>query len=362
MPICRSKSRSVIEMDERAVGMNLEKTRDGEICTMAAQQARKFYNDNTPLCTEAHEYYKRYCDHLNEYVCPPIQVDATQLRCKVDGQVILVVTSNEIEEGVFLRFYSEQTKSPIPSFMVIGPKPQVYHVIKMGKYTIVHTHTKRTGDEFTRRTINQDSQIFCISHIVLLGICYGIDYTKQKMCSAVIADDVRGYRVNFRDNVDGETTFEPEIEFEERPDSGLIGTITNFSRYCQPTRRALFCEKGSSIHVEVGKVLSANCLMSSEQVKKAVVESIGDLKNRPLGGEMEACGIFKSTIFEKQGFRKWLLIKSICDWGAGKNSLCPEDTSKGEQIKNALQSLAMSNSCEVFKWLLDEVHICERGK
>lgn len=349
-------------MDEREVGANLEKTRDGKISVIAAQRARKFYDDNLSLCMEAHGYYKRYCDHLNEYVCPPVQVDEEEIRGKVDGQVIFVITSNEIEEGVFLRFYSEQTKGPIPSFMVVSPKPQVYHVIAKEKYTIVHTHTKRTGDEFTRRAINQGSLIFCISHIVLLGICYGIDYMKQKMCSAIIADDVRGYRVNFRDNVDGETTFEPEIEFEESPDSRLIGTISNFARYCHPDRSALSCEAGDSIHVQVGKVLSANCLMSSEQVKKAVVESIGDSKNRPLGGEMEACGIFKSSIFENQGLKKWLLIKSICDWGAGKNSLCPEDTSKGEQIKNALQSLAMLNSCEVFKWLLDEGQICEGGK
>lgn len=351
-----------MDMDEQTVGANLKKTRDGKIDAIAAQRARKFYDDNLPLCIEAHEYYKRYCDHLNEYVCPPVQVNEEQIRDKVDGQVIFVITSNEIEEGVLLRFCSEQTKGPIPSFLVIGPRPQVYHVIEMGKYTIVHTHTKRTGDEFTRRTINQGSLIFCISHIVLLGICYGIDCMKQEMCSPIIADDVRGYRVNFRDNIDGETTFEPEIEFEERPDSGLIGTITNFSRYCHPDRSALSCEKGNSIHVKVGKVLSANCLMSSEQVKKAVVESIGDSKNRPLGGEMEACGIFKTNIFENEDFKKWLLIKSICDWGAGKNSLCPEDTSKGEQIKNALQSLAMLNSCEVFKWLLDEGQIGEGGK
>lgn len=349
-------------MDEKTVGAKLEKAREGKTSAAAAEHARKFYYDNLLLCSEAYEYYNKYRNHMDEYVCPPKRVKEEELRAEVDGQVIFVITSNEIEEGVLLRFYSEKIKAPISSFMVADPKPRVYHVIKTEQHTMIHTHTKRTGDEYTRRAINLGSRIFCISHIVLLGICYGIDYGRQKMCSAIIADDVRGYRVNFCDDEDGDTTFIPEIEFEETPDSKLIGTITSFARYCHPDRSTLVNDDENSIHVEVGKVLSANCLMSSEQVKKAVVESMGDSRNHPLGGEMEACGIFKSNIFENHSHKNWLLIKSICDWGAGKNSLCPEDTSKGEQIKNSLQSLAMLNSCEVFKWLLDQGQICEGGK
>ena len=71
-----------------------------------------------------------------------------------------------------------------------------------------------------------------------------------------------------------------------------------------------------------------------------------------LGGEMEGAGILKSYIVENEGFDKWIIIKSICDWGEKKNALS-DDPVESERIKDSLQAFAMANSCGVFDELLD---------
>jgi len=104
-----------------------------------------------------------------------------------------------------------------------------------------------------------------------------------------------------------------------------------------------------------GKIVSANSLMSCKIVKDAI---IGKLKKNVrgekqlIGGEMEACGIFKSNYKtdDNSEFDRWIIIKSICDWGESKNSLV-EDKNENSHIKDSLQAYAMMNSCKLFIFL-----------
>lgn len=339
--------------DAKQITKNLDKQKIVQMGAVAAQQARKFYDENTPLCDEAYAYYSNYTENKNIYVDLPVFRGIDFLRKEYSAPAVLLLTSNEIEEGVLLHFLSERTGSPLPTYIVGSQEGRSYHIAKMEEDLFVHVHTESTGDNAMRRSINYAAQIFNISHILLLGICYGIDHDKQSMCSPIIANEVVGYHIDFRDDETGETQFVPVVEFREKPAPTLIGSITNIFRGCAINGRLLAHNKEQPIRPTVGTVLSATCLMSSSLVKNSILTYIGNTKPQPSGGEMEGCGIFKTRIFEENGFKNWLIIKSICDWGAGKNSLCPDDQKLGDEIKNSLQALAMINTCEVFRQLLD---------
>ena len=92
--------------------------------------------------------------------------------------------------------------------------------------------------------------------------------------------------------------------------------------------------------------------MSRKKVKDAVMSALGVRRKKPLGGEMEACGVFKSNYFDDNNFDNWLVVKSICDWGEKKN-LLSKDKDENEKIKDSIQAYAMMNTWAVFKTMLD---------
>lgn len=331
---------------KREITKNLDETKINDHGASAAQESQKFYEDNICLCEEAYNYYLSVKNQRDEFTKPPTTIKEEQLKKNVSTQVLLVLTSTEIEELVFLHFLSDFIQSKIPTYLTREHGGQIYHIVEINGITLVHAPTKRTGDESMRRTINCASRVFDIDHIVLLGICYGIDHNTQVMCTPVVANDVQGYHINFRDDEVGGVGFEPVSEFSEKPDSDWIGLIETFLRACGVNPQLLKAAQNMSLSPETGQVLSANSLMSSATVKQAVLDGLKGSKQKPSGGEMEICGIFKSYIFEEQNFRKWLAIKSICDWGAGKNQV-------KKKVKDSLQALAMVNSCEVFRVLIN---------
>ena len=299
-------------ISEKEYENGLNKFHNNEKNASASKNVLQFYNDNKPYCEYALSYYEDYKSHKNNFVKAPESINEREFKSsKLSGSVILIITANPIEEGVLLHKLSEYYKMKIPSYFVHG---RVYQVINQTKYTIIHSHANRTGDEFTRRAINYASKIFKIDYILLLGICYGINYQKQQLCSVIISNDVRGFRINFRDNDDTDNIeFEAESEFVETPNDTLIGVIDSLFNYYQPINDDFSSPNISvNVNIKTGKILSSNSLMSSKRVKDSIIASLGHDKPQPLAGEMEACGIFKSNIFFDEKFDKWLVIKSAC--------------------------------------------------
>ncbi len=326
----------------------LESEKEKKLSNAAHENVMKFYEINKKHCDDAYSYYKDYELNKGKYVEKPCNLKLKEFRELVGEKSILVLTANNIEEAIFLISLYDMLKQPIQSYSV---KKYVYQVIKVGEYTIIHNHTERTGDEFTRRSINAATRLFQPSYIILLGICYGIDFKKHDLGDVFISETVHGFRVNFRDSdleEEEQTFYEAETEFLELPDTDMISLIKSHFNYYQPTNDIL----GVRMNIIIGKMLSSNSLMSSKAVKTAVMSYLGQARPKPIGGEMEACGIFKSNYFEELKFKKWLVIKSVCDWGEKKNALSL-DIEENDRIKDSIQAYAMTNACVVFKEILN---------
>lgn len=326
--------------------------KNSQLANTAQKNALNFYKKNKVYCDSAYSYYRKYNLNKSKYVKAPKVIDRSFFLKNIGENIILILTANEVEESILLYELSETYKKEILSYLV---DDSVYQVIKMGKYTLIHNHTLRTGDEFTRRAINAATKLFSPSYILLLGVCYGIDFNKYDLGTVFISNFVHGYRINFRDQEGSEETiFEADTEFQNKPSERLISRISSFFNFFQP-QNELFSLDAEAIPIKIvaGNILSSNSLMSSKKVKDAIMSSLYNKGPKPLGGEMEACGIFKSNYFEENNFDNWLVIKSICDWGEKKNAL-DSDSLKNKKIKESIQAYAMMSTCVVFKTILDK--------
>lgn len=337
--------------------LDIEQDKKGN--DLAVYKARQFYKENQIVCGMSLQYYNDFKKQQDKYLSDISFVKLEQAKHQFPVEIILLLTANSIEAGVLLRYFSEKYNVKWQTYLI---SEKAYRILQIDGKTIVHTHADRTGDEFTRRAINHAAKIFSIRTLLLLGICYGINPNEQHIGDVIVSNQISGYRINFRDNDKDEVNFEPEIEFDETPDELLNSRVNTFMNHYQPTNTFLASWNSTpQISWKPGKLLSANSLMSSKAVKNSVIKHIGNVRPKAYGGEMEACGIFKSYIFEECKFRNWLVIKSICDWGEKKNSLFPDDAEKEESVKDGFQALAMLNTCSAFETLLLRKVFDERG-
>ena len=59
----------------------------------------------------------------------------------------------------------------------------------------------------------------------------------------------------------------------------------------------------------------------------------------------------KSYYVQEDGFKQWMIVKSICDWGEKKNALSP-DKDTNSRIKDSIQAFAMTNTCGAFEEII----------
>lgn len=327
----------------------LDKTKSQKI----QREVVDFYNKNILAMTFAYGKYNNYLNERNNYVSDDIlDISNSDFSNELYDTKILVLTSNKIEEAILLVELSLMNQHTVPCYRMNN---KVFHFINYNGISIIHKHTEGTGDEHTRRTINLSTKIFNPTYIILLGVCYGVDSKKNKLGDVILSNEICGYRVNFRDSQTEEIVIEPETEFLKKPSSEMIDKLSGILSY-STIKNSTYPESIDTnrlISPSLGKILSANSLMSSKLVKEAIISKLGNARPRAICGEMEACGIFKSNYYEENCFDKWIVIKSICDWGEGKNLLSINED-ENEKIKDSLQAFAMINSWEVFRFFLDK--------
>ncbi len=316
----------------------------------ASENVKNFYQKNEPYINACHAYYADY-ESKKEYYLKTMQYnDINNFKKELVGKIILVLTANPIEEGVLLHSLVDAGREKLAFYLL---NDNVYHVCHLNEHTIIHVHASKTGEELTRRTINAASSIFEPDIIVLLGICYGVDFNNYSLGDVLIASGLKTYRLNFRDSdKTDETIFEAEEEDFRIPNSHLFSVVKQTFSYRQ-IYSSISERNGSKISVnwKTGTILSSNSLMSSKRVKQAVIQAFGAAKPKPIGGEMEGGGLLKTKIVEEQSLDRWLVIKGICDWGEKKNSL-DENPKVSEHMKDAIQAMAMVHTWSIFYEML----------
>lgn len=321
----------------------------------------KFYNDNKPICQKAYQYYKEYEGNKAKYVNEPIRSTPDEFLQLLESKKILVLTANPIERGVLLHWLAEKKGAPLETYLVGRYSYNIYKNVTNNTtnpkaFSIIHVSPGITGEDSTRRAINRTCKVFQPDCIISLGICYGFNYDRYSIGYVFLSEDLTVFRINFRDGSGKSISFETETEFEKQPAYNLVQSVRERTMYIMAQNFLSDVNQPVYAKMKFGKFLSINSLMSSKDVKVALLEQFGKTKPEPLGGEMEGPGILKSDIVQEDGYSNWLVVKSVCDWGEAKNSLDP-DKKKSNQIKDSLQAFSMANACSVFDKIL--VDLCE---
>lgn len=320
--------------------IELQKQQENKNSSSAAEDVIKFYHNNLAYCTKAYEYYREYEKDRNS-ILDFKDISAQEFKKNLGTNPILIVTSNPIEEAILLHSLFDKVKNKIKCFFI---EEYAYQIVKIKKYTIVHVHTKTTGEESARLAINTVTKIFSPVYVFLLGVCYGFDYKNFTLGTTIIANKVLGLHVDYRDS-----NYDFVTDFDERADEKIIEKLEKRLNYFQPPNELL--NDSINTKAKTGIIISINSLVSNGAFKNELLSAY-KIKPLPLGGEMEANGLFKTDWFKNQGKNKWLIIKSMCDWGESKN-LPGVDEKEKEIIKNSIQALAMSYTWVIFELIIE---------
>ena len=102
---------------------------------------------------------------------------------------------------------------------------------------------------------------------------------------------------------------------------------------------------GNKFQAILGNMLTGEYVVDSSTFRQMIVSPFAPFG--VVGGEMEGFGFF--NVLKEYKPAHGILIKGICDWGAGKNNDDTEDRNMipPRDYKNIFQVLAMLNVCTV---------------
>ncbi|WP_281398402.1 5'-methylthioadenosine/S-adenosylhomocysteine nucleosidase family protein [Nonomuraea jabiensis] len=146
-------------------------------------------------------------------------------------------------------------------------------------------------------------------YLLLTGICYGLREGEQQLGDILVCTQLRG--IDHKKIVEPTPGTAVEISRGER----VAPSVTLLDR-CQTARLT----KGTP-KVHFGPMLSGSVLLNSPTARQELIDAHPDA----IGGEMEAVGVYAAAAKKKVD---WIVVKSVCDWGMGKNDDWHESASR----------------------------------
>lgn len=319
----------------------------------------RFYKDNKEVCDRAYQYYKECDEHINDYVSEPNIIETRIFRSCLREKKILTLTANPVEQRVFIRWMARMYGKPLPTYTVGNYTYNVWsYEVAFGNQTgvsVIHVNAGETGGEAARRAIDATCKLFKPDCIIAVGVCYGFDRVKYTIGQTFLSDGVRAFQINFRDNGGDTNQYEAEIKGEGEPDHRLIRKIRDKLLYMNAPNILSDSQRPTYVRCLSGKFLSVDAVVSHHWVKEALLSQYKNVKPKPVGGEMEGTGILSSDMVYEKGYSRWLILKSVCDWGEMKNDL-DTDQIVNDRIKNTMLAFAMTNTCSVFESIMDYLY------
>lgn len=212
--------------------------------------------------------------------------------------LFLFVTANEHEREAFqAKFECREEK------YILG---KTYYLGNFGVYPIAYIHIEEQGVvnpasmPLVGQLINKLSPVA----VVMVGIAFGVDQTKQKIGDVLVSDKILPY--------DSQKILEDKTEYKDTPKE--VGfQLLNAFRECKEWEYKLPDAKKSNVFI--GSVLTGSRLINSYKYRKKLLSDFA--KYKPIGGEMEAQGVY--SMCKIYGIVEWIIVKGVCDWGYDKN-------------------------------------------
>jgi nucleoside phosphorylase len=153
--------------------------------------------------------------------------------------------------------------------------------------------------------------------VVMLGIAFGVDETKQKIGDVIIAKQMHSYEPS---RVGTSKAGEEEVV----PRGSVADASTRLLSRFQTT--ASFADR-FGLTVKAGLLLSGEKLVDNIAFRNRVLAAVPEA----LGGEMEGSGLYVAC--HEHG-RDWIIVKAICDFADG-NKATDKDARQAKAAESA---------------------------
>lgn len=213
---------------------------------------------------------------------------------------VLVETATNVETAAV-----HAAMRPLPGQMalVVGSLGLATYTIGMlGKYAIAHFQSDmgNEGPNAAQLATNDAILETRSKLVILVGIAFGLQPTKQRLGDVLVAQHVTSYEM---------IKLKPDA-IEERGES-LRADATLVERIHAHGRSWTFPRAdASSVVFHVGQMLSGAKLVNNRDFRDALVRRFPTA----LGGEMEGIGAYGAAFRQRVPV---LLVKAICDWADG---------------------------------------------
>lgn len=254
---------------------------------------------------------------------------------------VMVITANEIEKTSLFAYAYKHNHTP---FVQIGKNNNVYTIFAFSSMIVAHveidagSNSHGGASDIIKKAIKDINP----SIIIVLGVAFGCDYNKTELGDVLVGRQHFSYDKSSK--ISNGNLGIKKLHLEE-PDEYMLN---RFKAIIQ-TEEKIKGDFGNKFQVILGNLITGEFVVDSIEFREMIFEPFKAFG--VIGGEMEAYGVFE----EIKGYNDihCILMKGICDWGAGKNEMLSKGNKKGSNPKNKLQTLASLNACSVCARLLN---------
>ena len=218
------------------------------------------------------------------------------IKQKID---VVLITATDVELKAvthLLKPYPRRKK-----ILLVYSGPETYYLGKFGAYNTVVTKCRMgaIGEGSVILATEQAQRLWNPKAIIMIGIAFGKDPTKQKIGDVLVASQIISYE---EQRVGEEIIYRGSIPPSNTILLNRFENVQNW-QFARPD--------GSYCSLIVGSILSGEKLIDNPDFKATLFQKFP----QAVGGEMEGAGLCAAS--GRVG-TAWILVKSICDWGDGR--------------------------------------------
>ena len=237
---------------------------------------------------------------------------------------VLIVVATDVERDAVLRRAQEITGGTYQT--IFGNRRTYFDIGHIGpsRVLLVQTEMGSVSPGASLSTVQCAIGDLKPSHILLVGIAFGVDPDKQKIGEILVSRQLQAYELQ-RVGTGPEGTAKITLRGDKATASTkILGRL----------RAATANWDGS--HVEFGLVISGEKLVDNLDFRNQLIKLIPEA----IGGEMEGAGLYAAST---EQHADWILVKAISDWADGKKRSRKRErqtTAAGQAANFALHALA----------------------
>lgn len=307
-----------------------------------AENIRRFCESNRPLLNKASKFRRDSIGHVDFVFDKPRRINMY-----LSDVRIMIITANEIERDSLFSYFLKKSMHHV---IKIAKDNVVYSFFHIGDSKVVHVEPASLGSYAhggSASTISEAIKVVKPSIVISLGVAFGADYSDHSLGDVLVGRQHFSYDKATKIS-NGKLKIK-KLHVEEPDDYMLSRFRTNV-----PTEEKVNGIFDNEFQIILGNMVTGEFVVDSIETREMIFSPFQPFGI--VGGEMEAYGIFEEI--KKHKDIHCILMKGICDWGAGKNDNFTKDGEKIDRAedsynpKNDLQTLAMLNACKACEMFL----------